>query len=406
MNKNIKNYDVIIVGAGSVGLTMGAVLAKFGLEMKIAILDRKAFEVPLDSRSSALAAGVTQIFEVLGIWQDMLPTSCPIKVMKITDSGKSDISRPVFLSIEGDVAPNRPYAHMVPNTTTIRYLLKAVKDGVDLIAPVEIKSLQSGGKYSRLVLADGIILQAPLVIGADGARSSMRDMAKIGVMGHDYGQSGVVTTISHEKPHENTAYEHFRPNGPFASLPLPNNCSSLVWSEKTKQAEIYRDMEHDKLEREIEKVMGHCLGKVKIEEKVQAFPLKLQVAKKFIAPRFALIGDAAHFMHPITGQGMNLGLKDVAILAEVIIEAMRLGQDFGASDVLEKYQKQRKSDVVMMAMATEGLNRLFSNDIAPLRAMRDIGLGMVDRLPIVKKSLIRHAAGVGDVPRLMKGLPI
>ena len=406
MSKNIKNYDVIIVGAGSVGLTMAAVLAKFGSEMKIAILDRKAFEVPLDSRSSALAAGVTQIFEALGIWQDMLETSCPIETMKITDSGKNDISRPVFLSIEGDVAPNRPYAHMVPNITTIKYLLNAVKDKVDLIAPVEIKSLQSGTEYSKLVLADGVILQAPLVIGADGARSNMRDMAKISVMGHDYGQSGVVTTISHEKPHENTAYEHFRPNGPFASLPLPNNRSSLVWSEKTKQAELYRDMAHEQLEREIEKVMGHCLGKVKIEDKVQAFPLKLQVAKKFIAPRFALIGDAAHFMHPITGQGMNLGLKDVAILAEVIIGAMRLGQDFGASDVLEKYQKLRKADVALMAVATEGLNRLFSNDIAPLRAFRDIGLGIVDRLPIVKKPLIRHAAAVGDVPRLMKGLPI
>jgi len=407
MSSEAKKFDIIIVGGGSIGLTMAASLVKFGSDLKIAILDKAEFVAPADSRSSALAFGVTRIFETLGIWEEMLKTSNPIDKMKITDSGKNDISRPVFLNFEGEITPNNPFAFMVPNNTTMKALLKLVKGKVSFFSKAEIKTFESDNFSAKLILKSGELLQAPLIIGADGAKSMMRQIANISTIGHEYGQSGVVTTISHEKPHFNTAYEHFRPNGPFASLPLPNNRSSLVWSEKTAQAEILRDMKHSELEGKIEEVMGHVLGRVKIEEKVMAFPLRLQVAKQFFAPRLALIGDAAHVMHPITGQGMNFGLKDVAALSEILIEAMRLGRDIGASDVLEDYQNWRRYDVAMMGFATESLNRLFSNDIAPIRAIRDVGLGMVEKMPFVKDQLISHAAAISNKePRLLRGLPI
>ncbi len=405
--KYAKKYDIIIVGGGPVGLSMAACLAKFGADLKVAICDRRDFEVPTDSRASALALGVTKIFEALGIWDEISKQANPIKSMEITDSGENDISRPRFLQFKGEVAPNSPFAYMVPNVATIGVLQKAIKGKVEMISPIDIVGLKTDANSGSLILANGDELAANLIIAADGARSNLRQFAGIKTTGHDYGQSGIVTTISHEKPHNDTAYEHFRPNGPFASLPLRGNQSSLVWTEKTKNANLYKNMEYSELEPIIENVMGHNLGKIKIVEQVQVFPFKLQIAKDFVANRLALIGDAAHAVHPISGQGMNLGLKDVAALVQVLINAKRLGLDIGAFDVLENYQSWRRFDVALMAMATDNLVHLFSNDIAPVRALRDIGLGIVDRTPFVKKQLIRHAAAIsplsGKVPDLLLG---
>ncbi len=405
-----KKYDIIIVGGGSVGLTMAACLAQFSADLKIAICDIKPFEIPIDSRASALAVGITNIFATLGIWDKMAKQANPIKTMEITDSGKGDIARPRFLQFEGEIAPNTPFAYMVPNVTTIGVLLDFIKDRVEMISPIDIKGLKSDEFSARLILADGRELEASLIIAADGARSSLRQMVGIKVQGHDYRQTGIVTTIEHEKPHNDTAYEHFRPNGPFASLPLKGNHSSLVWTETSKNAELYKSMAYAELEPIIEQVMGFNLGKVKIIEQVQIFPFKLQIAKSFIANRLALIGDAAHAIHPISGQGMNLGLKDVAALAQILVNAQRLGQDIGAGDVLENYQRWRRFDVASMAMATDNLVHLFSNDIAPIRAIRDVGLGIVDKMPFVKEKLIRHAAAISasgdEVPKLLLGIAI
>ncbi len=276
-----------------------------------------------------------------------------------------------------------------------------------MIAPAEISDWNAGGALARLTLADGRTLAAPLVIAADGAHSNLRQRAGIDTIAHDYGQTGLVATIAHDLPHDGVAYEHFRPAGPFASLPLPGNRSSLVWTETAQSAPRFLGMTPDELAVEIEAVMGSTLGRVTLEDKLMGFPLRLQLARSFVGPRLALIGDAAHVVHPIAGQGLNLGLKDVAALAEVVVDALRLGLDHGAPDVLERYQAWRRLDTASMAVVTDGMNRLFSNDIAPVRALRDLGLGLVDRAGPVKSALIRAASGVGgSAPKLLCGLPI
>ena len=407
MSDRADNFDVLIVGGGPVGLTLALALVQSARGIRVGLVDRRPLSVPRDARASAIAAGVRRVFEALGVWPAMAAAAQPIDAMRITDSGEGDISRPLFLTFDGDIAPGEAFAHMVPNSVSGQVLLDAVGDKISVIAPASITGYTTDAGAARLTLADGSVLTAPLLVAADGGQSALRSMAGIGVTGHDYGQTGLVTTIGHELPHDGVAYEHFRPAGPFASLPLPGNRSSLVWTERTADAPRFLAMDKTTLAAEIEAVMGSTLGSVTIEEDLMGFPLRLQIARDFVAPRLALVGDAAHVVHPIAGQGLNLGLKDVAALAEVIVEAIRLGLDHGSDDVLERYQAWRRLDTAGMAAMTDLLNRLFSNDVAPVRAVRDFGLGLVDRAGPIKSALIRTASGVsGGGPRLLSGLPI
>lgn len=399
-----QTFDVIIVGGGPVGLALAASLCRFMPGIAIAICDRRAISVPSDPRASALAAGVQRVLEALELWDEIAADASPILNMRITDSGHGDISRPLFLSFEGEVLPGRPYAHMVPNPSLAGALLARLEGAATLFGEVEISEWSAGTAQAALTLADGRVLQAPLIVAADGARSMLRTKAGIKTFGHAYDQSGVVTTIAHELDHAQTAWEHFRPAGPFASLPLRGQRSSLVFTESSEEAKRLVGLPVEDLAGIIEAAMGSVLGSVTVEDKVQAFPLHLQIATQFHGPRLALIGDAAHVVHPIAGQGLNLGLKDVAALTEIVIDAMRLGRDHGAEDVLAAYTGWRRFDTALMAMATDSLNRLFSNDVAPVRAVRDLGLGLVDRMPLVKGALIRHAAAAGGgEPKLMRG---
>lgn len=402
-----EKFDVIIVGGGHVGLALGVALVRSAPGIAVALVDRRPLSVPRDNRASAIAAGVRRVFEALGVWDGMAELSQPIHVMRITDSGTGDLARPLFLNFDGDAASGQPLAHMVPNQASARALLDGAGDALKIVAPAEITAWSGEGSQASLRLSDGRLLTAPLIVAADGAQSPLRKQAGIGVTHHDYRQTGLVATIAHDLPHDGVAYEHFRPSGPFASLPLPGNRSSLVWTESPENAQRFLAMNKAALADEIEAAMGSTLGSVTLEDNLAGFPLRLQIAHQFIGPRLALIGDAAHVVHPVAGQGLNLGLKDVAALTEVIVEALRLGQDPGAEDVLIRYQSWRRFDTAAMAFVTDSMVRLFSNDIAPLRALRDFGLGLVDRTGPVKSALIRAAAGSDNRgPRLLSGLPI
>ncbi len=330
--------------------------------------------------------------------------------MIVTDSRASDPVRPVFLTFDGQVAPGEPFAHMVANKAMNAALRRrAAELGIDIVEGVAVSSFTTGTATTTVELADGATVSTNLLVAADGIRSRLRDMAGIKTVSWDYGQSGIVCTVAHERPHNGRAEEHFLPSGPFAILPLTpaedgSNRSSIVWTERTADAERLVSGDMFVFEVELEQRFGLKLGEIRVVDKPRAWPLGLTLARAFVAPRFALVGDAAHGIHPIAGQGLNLGFRDAAALAETVVEADRLGQDIGALDVLERYQQWRRFDTVQMGVTTDVLNRMFSNDFGPLRAVRDIGLGLVERMPRVKEFFIRQASGLtGDTPRLLKG---
>jgi 2-octaprenyl-6-methoxyphenol hydroxylase len=293
---------------------------------------------------------------------------------------------------------------MIENRFLIAALeAKAREAGVALRASAATTVGHSGERVA-VTFADGAAASARLLVAADGARSSIREQAGIAVRGWDYGQSAIVTTVGHERDHEGRAVEHFLPGGPFAILPLKGRRSSIVWTETTSDAERITALPDDAFHAELEQRFKLHLGEIRTVGARRAHPLGFFVARSFIAERIALVGDAAHLIHPIAGQGLNMGLRDIAALAEVLVDAARLGLDPGAADVLERYQRWRRFDTMTMGLTTDGLNRLFSNRSAALRVVRNIGLGLVDRVPDLKRLFIREAAGlVGDVPKLLRG---
>ncbi|HET9715858.1 MAG TPA: ubiquinone biosynthesis hydroxylase [Pseudolabrys sp.] len=406
--------DIVVGGAGFAGLALAIALREgLGPAFAVTVTDPAlAHSRSKDPRASAIAAAARRLFEAVGVWDAVSADAQPILDMVVTDSKLDDAVRPTFLTFAGEVEDGEPFAHMIENRHLVDALVdKANAVGVDL-RPAAVASFSAdasedvggNGRSVEVVLANGDSIATRLLVGADGARSAIREQAGIPTYGWDYGQSAIVTTVAHERDHHGRAEEHFLPAGPFAILPLPGRRCSIVWTEHTDEAQRIMALPDAEFHDELEKRFGLKLGDIEVVAPRRAFPLGLFTARQFIGERLALIGDAAHIIHPIAGQGLNMGLRDVAALAEVIADAARLGLDIGAPDVLERYQRWRRFDTMTMGVATDGLNRLFSNQSDVLRLARDVGLGLVERMPLLKRMFIREAAGfTGDVPKLLRG---
>jgi len=416
MSRN--EVDVLIAGGGFAGLTLAIALRQgLGPAFAVAVADPAFGKIQLgqksadDARASAIVAAARRLFETIGVWERVSGEAQPILDMVVTDSRLGDAVRPTFLTFAGDVEPGEPFAHMIENRLLVDALAaKAREVGVALrttaVANFSFPPPPGEGYAQRVDVefTNRDALAARLLVAADGARSSIRSAAGIATHGWDYGQSAIVINVTHERDHQGRAEEHFLPAGPFAILPLTGRRCSIVWTETTAEAERIMALPDAAFHAELEQRFKLHLGEIRVIGARRAHPLGFFVARSFIADRIALIGDAAHVIHPIAGQGLNMGLKDVAALAEVIVDAARLGLDPGAADVLERYQRWRRFDTMAMGLATDSLNRLFSNRSDLLRAARDVGLGLVDRLPNLKRLFIREAAGlVGEVPKLLRG---
>jgi 2-octaprenyl-6-methoxyphenol hydroxylase len=399
--------DVVIVGGGLVGLTLASALAPAGLS--VVVVDREAPVVAADEaydgRGSAIAFGSARVLDGIGLWSRLRDEAEPILDIRVSDGDST-----LFLHYDHREVGADPLGYIVENRSTRRalYAHLATLDGVRLIAPAAVVGLKVGPGFATARLADGGVVRARLAIAADGRGSPTRAMAGIKAMQWRYPQTGIVCSIRHQRPHRGIAHERFLPAGPFAVLPLKTidgvHRSSLVWTERADLAPAMMQLSDTAFSAEIARRFGDTLGTIAVEGGRWAYPLGLLQAERYVGARLALVGDAAHAIHPIAGQGLNLGLRDVAALAEAIVDAHRLGLDIGAADVLERYQRWRRFDNFVLMAVTDGLNRLFSNDVAPIRLARDLGLAMVDRLPPLKSLFMRHAMGlVGDLPRLVRG---
>jgi len=396
--------DVLVVGGGLVGGTLACALAHHGVSTVCVDIesDQALTEEGYDGRSSAIAGACQRIFEAVGIWTHLETDSQPILDIRVTDGDS-----PLFLHYDHtDVGG--PMGWMAENRAIRRAILGRMRElpALTHLAPARVASYTRDVDGVQATLDDGREVRARLIVACDGRRSQTRDQAGIKVTKWiPYHQVGIVLTVAHEKDHRGIAHEHFLPGGPFAILPLPGgHHSSLVWTEKESLAWHILDLPDDLFQAELESRFGDFLGQVTVASRKFGYPLTMQFAERYIDNRLALVGDSAHGMHPVAGQGMNFGLRDVAALVEEVVKAKRLGLDVGGAPVLEGYQRWRRFDNMLMLGLTDGLVRLFSNDVAPLRLARTVGLSIVDKLPAAKKFFMRHAMGdVGKLPKLMQG---
>ena len=386
-----------------VGQTLALALAGAGVE--VTVLDRAAPETALaptfDGRASAIAYASARLLAGIGAWEALAPHAQPILEIRVSD-GESLL----FLHYDHrELAAGQPFGHLIENRH-IRFSLHAAmtRAGVRMRAPVEVRAITTDEFGATMTLGDDTTVRARLLVGADGARSVVRAQAGIRSRGWDYPQAGIVLTVAHELDHEGIAHERFLPSGPFAILPLPGRRSSLVWTERREMAAQITALDDARFAEELRDRFGDFLGHVEPSGPRWSYPLAFHRAETYVAQRTALAGDAAHTLHPLAGQGLNLGLRDAAALAEVIVDARRLGLDFGAADQLARYEKWRRLDAVALIAVTDGLNRLFSNDVAPIRLGRDVGLGLVNLVPPLKRVFVGHARGTsGKLPRLLLG---
>ncbi len=401
--------DIVIAGGGLNGLSM-ALAARAG-GFAVTLIDPMPQKVranaKFDGRSYALAIASQRVLKALGV-RDHIADMSPILGIKVTDGRAGEAPSPLMLAFDHAEIEEGPMGYMVEDRKLRPALLQAARDaGVVQIDKDSVVGEQASPDGVQVTLASGRSLHARLLIACDGKRSAIAERAGIKRTGWEYGQTALVCAIKHEKPHHGIAHQYFMPPGPLAILPLTGNRASIVWSERTARAETIQAMSDAAYLGELRPRFGTFLGDISLAGDRFTYPLALSIASSFVGDRVALVGDAAHVVHPIAGQGLNAGLKDVAALAEVLTDARRRGEDIGRADVLARYQQWRRFDTAALAMATDGFNRLFSNDNGILRFVRDIGLAATNALPGLRRGLIREAAGLtGDLPRLAKGQPL
>ena len=403
--------DILIVGGGLNGPALALALADTGFTVTIIDAlpkDARAGD-DFDGRGYALALASQRLLSAIGVWPTVAPNAQPLLDIRISDGRPGEGPGPFVLEFDHAEIDEGPMGYMVEDRFLSRALIDAVEahPKVTLLDQETVVEQMIGPATVALTLASGKRLSGCIVVGCDGRRSGTAERAGIGRFGHDYGQTSLVCAIDHELPHRGAAHQFFMPSGPLAILPLPGNQSSIVWTETHAEAARIHALEDDGYLEELRPRFGSFLGQISLAGKRFTYPLNLTVANTFFAERLALVGDAAHGLHPIAGQGLNAGLKDVAALAEVLTHARRRGEDIGRLDVLERYQQWRRFDVAQMVAVTEATNRLFSNDNPILRTVRDLGLGVVNAMPGLRRGFIREAAGLtGDLPRLLQGRQI
>jgi 2-octaprenyl-6-methoxyphenol hydroxylase len=407
-----KSYDIIVIGAALNGLAAALALAgpQVRRPLRVAVVDQRdprAFaSSAFDGRASAISTAARRMFEALGIWQLVADRAQAMTEIIVTDSATPGSPRPVLLEFgEADMAGG-PSAHMIEN----RFLYGAMLDQAERAATIEfftgtaVERFKFGPGLATVGLADGSALRCSLIVAADGRNSPAREAAGLELVGWPYDQMGLVATVEHELPHHGRAEEHFTPSGPFAILPLPGNRSSLVWSERTEAAQRMLALSSEEFEEELKLRFGNHLGAVRMISGRHGYPLAMYIANHFTAPRLALVGDAAHVLHPLAGLGFNLGLRDVAALADCIHDAAGLGLDIGSEAVLDRYTQWRRFDTVLTGAAMDGMNRLFANTNPILTLLRRAGLMAVNRLGFMKPMFVAQAAGMaGNQPRLLRG---
>jgi 2-octaprenyl-6-methoxyphenol hydroxylase len=402
-----QQVELLIVGGGLIGLLLGSACADAGLA--VTIVDRQDPRTMLgerfDGRSSAIAYGSRCVLDALGLWPQIADDAEPILEIRVVDDGS-----PLFLHYDyRDLDEATPLGYIVENRVLRRVLLERIGSltSLSFVAPSGVDAVETSAYAAIATLSNGRNITARLIAAADGQDSRLRRAAGIGTVEWRYRQTAIVATVCHERPHCGIAVEHFLPAGPFAILPMTGNRSSIVWTEQAEFAERLVALPDAAFAAEFAARFGDFLGMVEPIGRRWTYPLSLMVAERYVTERMALVGEAAHVIHPIAGQGLNLGIRDVATLAEVIIDRRRLGLDIGDPEVLGRYQQWRRFDTLALAAVTDGLNRLFSNQFAPLRLARDLGLAAVHRLPPLKRLLMRDAMGLaGDLPRLVRGEPL
>ncbi len=395
--------DAVVVGGGLAGLACGVALASGGLE--VAVVDREdptaTLDAGFDGRTVAVAWGAQRVLDGIGVWDGVAGHSEPILEIRVADQ-----NAPLFLHYDHADLGDAPLGYIVENRVLRRALLTraAALPALRHLAPAAVARVERAPARAVAHLVDGRTLAASLVVAADGKNSALRREAGIRTVEWSYPQTGIVCTVRHERPHGGIAVEHFLPAGPFAILPMTGNRSSIVWTERADLAPAMMALGEADFTAELAARFGDFLGDLELEGPRWAYPLSFVLAERFAADRLALINEAAHVIHPIAGQGLNLGIRDIAALAELVVDAHRLGLDIGNADTLARYERWRRPDTLALAAVTDGLNRLFSNDIAPVRWARDLGLAAVNRMPPLKRLLMRHAMGtVGTLPRLARG---